>query len=215
MDNAPVLAKRMKPSSMDTRDSSPETPARPEEGVLRRQQARLLARLQPALRIASAILDTVRRQAVLSAVAGGWLWGVAFYPFASFGRAGVLVTGLLTLVVFLLPAGVLTLFWVGLRALTRLPDKLLAMADAGEAHAGTLWKTVSAPTESRRVRLWRFFRTVLDLRVLLLESKELLVPFAVIARVVNPVFIGVLFIAFAASFLLMLAAAVSVIVVIV
>jgi hypothetical protein len=200
---------------MPSRAALSETPASPEEGVVQRRQTRLLIRIQPALQIASAILNTVRWLAILSALAGSWLWGLVFYPFASFGRVGILVTALLMVVILLLPAGVLTLFWAGLRALTRLPDKLLAMADAGEAHAGTLWETVSAPTEPRRVRLWRFFRTVLDLRSLLLESKELLVPFAVIARVVNPVFIGVLFIAFAVSLLLMLVAVISVLVVII
>ena len=207
----------METPSTNTPDASSEGQPLPAEGGLVRQQsAKLQARLQPIVQVAEAIVGKVRWQAVLTGVAGLWLWGLIFYPFAAFGRVWVLVLAVVTLGLLLTPAGVLWLFWAGLRQLIRVPDKLIDAADEGEAQAGTLVETVTDKTERRKIRrLWRFFRTVLNLRGLLLESKELLFQFAVIARVANPVFIGVLFVSFVLSLLLILAAAVSVLVVIV
>ena len=144
-----------------------------------------------------------------------WLWGVLFYPFAVFAKVWVIVLGVVALGLLLMPAGVLFLFWAGLRELIGVPDKLVAAAGEGEAQTGALLKTVSRKTEQGKVRrLWRFFRTVLDLRSLVLESKELLLKFAVVMRIANPVFIGVLFVSFVLSLLLIFAAAVSVLVVV-
>ncbi len=187
-----------------------------EEGLVRRQGTRLQARLQPIVQIAGAIAGKVRVQAMLSGVAGLWLWGLLFYPFAGFGRLWVLVLGVVVLGLLMSPAGVLFLFWAGLRQLIGVPDKLLEMAGQSETHTHALLETVSSKTDQGKVRrLWRFFRTVLDLRSLVLDSKELLLQFAVVVRIANPVFIGVLFVAFVLSLLLIFTAAVSVMVVVV
>lgn len=196
----------------------PQAAAQPpdaEAGLVRRQGARLQARLRPIVQGAAAIIDKVRLQAVLAALAGVWLWALLFYPFASFGQVGVLVLGLVVLALFVLPALVLLLFWLGLRELIAMPDKLITMAGQSEAHTGTLLKSVAEPRRRWSMRwLWRFFRTVLDLRGLLLGSKEVLLQAAVVARVANPVFLAVLFVAFVLSLLLIVVAAVSVLVVI-
>ena len=116
----------------------------------------------------------------------------------------------------LIPTVVLLLFWAGLRELIRVPDKLLAAAGEGEAQTGMLVGAFTEKAERGKIRrLWRFFRTVLDLRSLILESKGLLLQFALVARVANPVFIAVLFVTFVLSLLLILAAVISVVVVVV
>ena len=218
--NAPVCStlsfnERMEPPSTNIPDGPFEGPPLPEDGLLRRQSAKLQARLQPIVQMAEAIIGKVRWQAVLTGGAGLWLWALLFYPFTTFGRVWVVVLGVVVLGLLLAPAGVLGLFWAGLRQLIRVPDKLLAVADEGEVQTGALVETVGDKTERRKLRrLWRFFRTVLNLRALLLESKELLFQFAVVARVANPVFIGVLFVSFVLSLLLIFIAAVSVLVVV-
>lgn len=185
-----------------------------EGGLLQRQAVLLQARLQPVVRIASAIVDKVRLQAVVSSAAGLWLWGVLFYPFSSFGNGWIVVLGIVAFGALLLPAGVLFVFWFGLRELIRVPDKLVAIAGQGEARTGELKEAVAGTSEPRKARrLWRFFRTVLELRSLIIDSKELLLQYAVVVRVANPVFIGVLFFAFVASLLLIFAALVSMLVV--
>ena len=64
------------------------------------------------------------------------------------------------------------------------------------------------PRKSRR--LWRFFRTVWDMRSLVLEGTEDVLRIAAIARIVNPLFIVVLFISFVYSLLLIAAATVTI-----
>ena len=192
------------------------TPPEPEPGgIVRRQGARVQARLRPVVTLAETLVDKVRTLALVAALAGAWLWGLLFYPFASFGRLGVLVLAGGVLLVLLAPAGVLGLFWAGLRELIGLPDRLVAMAGTGEERAGDLVETVreEAREPFRLRRLWRFFRTVLDLRGLALDSKGALLQVAVVARLANPLFVGGLFVAFGLSVLLIGVAVVSFIIV--
>ena len=185
-----------------------------EGGLIQRQGARMQARLRPLVQGALVIVDKVRLQAIVSTVAGLWVWGVLFYPFDAFGRIWIIALGIGALGALLFPAGILFLFWAGLRELISVPDRLLEMAGQGEVRTGELMGTMSSAAEPRRMRrIWRFFRTVLDLRNLILESKGLLLQFALVARVANPVFIIALFVAFVASLLLILVAVVMLLVV--
>ncbi len=198
----------------DQRSDGQQAP--PEGGLLQRQAMRVQAQVQPVVQVAEAIVDKVHLQTVLTLVSGLWVWGLIFFPFSSFDRVWVIVLGVSVLGLLLAPAGVLWLFWAGLGELIRIPDKLVEMAGEGEGHTDVLLETMAGQVEPRKVRrLWRFFRTVLDLRTLILDSKGLLLQFAVVARVANPVFIGVLFVAFLLSLLLIVVAAVSFFVVIV
>ena len=198
------------PSTNVPEQQSKEEQASPEGGLLRRPAGWVQARIRPVVQMAEAIVDKVRVQAILSLASGLWMWGLVFFPFSSFDRVWVIVLGLVVLGLLLTPAAVLGLFWAGLAELTRVPDKLVAMAGEGEDQTGVLLETMAGKTEPRKTRrLWRFFRTVLDLRTLILDSKGLLLQFAVVARVANPIFIGVLFVAFVASLLLIAVAAVS------
>ncbi len=203
------------PSTNTPDQRSDEQQAPPEGGILQRQVMRVQAQLQPVVQVAEAIVDKVRLQTVLTLLSGLWVWGLIFFPFSSFDRVWVIVLGVVVLGLLLAPAGVLWLFWAGLGELIRIPDKLVEMAGEGEGHTDVLLETMAGQAEPRKVRrLWRFFRTVLDLRTLILDSKGLLLQFAVVARVANPVFIGVLFVAFLLSLLLIVVAAVSFFVVI-
>ena len=176
---------------------------------------RVQALLRPLVRTAVAIVDKVRFLAAASGGAGLWLWAVLFYPFAGFGQGWRLGLALVVLVLLVLPAGVLLLFWAGLRELIGMPDRLVEMAGQGEDRAGDLLESATDTAEPRRYRrAWRFFRSLIDLRGLLLDSKALLLQFTVVARVANPVFIGALLAAFVLSGLLILAAAVALLVVI-
>ncbi len=204
------------PSTNTPDQRSDEQQVPPEGGILQRQAMRVQAQLQPVVQVAEAIVDKVRLQTVLTLLSGLWVWGLIFFPFSSFDRVWVIVLGVVVLGLLLAPAGVLWLFWAGLGELIRIPDKLVEMAGEGEGHTDVLLETMAGQAEPRKVRrLWRFFRTVLDLRTLILDSKGLLLQFAVVARVANPVFIGVLFVAFLLSLLLIVVAAVSFFVVIV
>ena len=204
------------PSTNTPDQRSDEQQAPPEGGLLQRQAMRVQARLQPVVQVAEAIVDKVRLQTVLTLLSGLWVWGLIFFPFSSFDRVWVIVLGVVVLGLLLAPTGVLWLFWAGLGELIRIPDKLVEMAGEGEGHTDVLLETMAGQAEPRKVRrLWRVFRTVLDLRTLILDSKGLLLQFAVVARVANPVFIGVLFVAFLLSLLLIAVAAVSLFVVMV
>ena len=191
------------PSTHTPDQRSDEQQAPPEGGLLQRQMMRVQAQVQPVVQVAEAIIEKVRLQMVVTLVSGLWMWGLIFFPFSSFDRVWVIVLGVGVLGLLLAPAGVLWLFWAGLGELIRIPEKLVEMAGEGEGHTDMLLETMAGQDEPRKVRrLWRFFRTVLDLRTLILDSKGLLLPFAVVARVANPVFIGVLFVAFLLSLLL-------------
>ena len=206
----------MEQPSTNTPDPASDAPQPASEGgLVQRQATQLQARLQPIVQISAAIADKVRLQAILSGMAGVWLWGLLFYPFSAFGKGWVLVLGVVALGLLMSSAGVLLLFWAGLRELIGVPDKLLNMAGESKTQTEALLKTASRKTDQGKVRrLWRFFCTVLDLRSLVLDSKELLLKFAVVARIANPVFIGVLFVAFVLSLLLIFVAVVSVMVVV-
>lgn len=184
-------------------------------GIVRRSGARVQARLRPIVAVAVSLVDKVRTLALASALAGAWLWGVIFYPFGAFGRIGIVVLAVGVLAVLWAPAGVLGLFWAGLRELIALPDKLVEMAGTGEDRADDLVETVREERREpfRLRRLWRFFRTVLDLRGLVLDSKGLLLQVTVVARLANPIFIGSLFLAFVLSISLILVAIIVFIVV--
>lgn len=201
----------MEPPFTNVPDAPSEDRHTPSEGgLLRRQAAHIQARLQPVVRVAEALVDKVRLQATLALASGVWVWGLMFFPFSSFDRVWMIGLGVVVLGLLLAPTGVLWLFWAGLRALIRVPDRLVAMAGESEGHTDALLETMAGRTEPRKIRrMWRFFRTVLDLRTLILDSKELLLQFTVVARVANPVFIGLLFVAFVLSLLLIVAAAVS------
>jgi hypothetical protein len=144
-------------------------------------------RLQSVARGAEAVVGKVRTLAVASAVAGLWLWGLVAYPFGfeQLWAWPLAVTGLLLL---LIPAAVLFLFYFGLNQLIRLPGNLAAMGTAGREHAGQLYTVSTDDGEPRRSRRrWRFLRTLFELRGLVLESRELLIGSAALVRLVNPV----------------------------
>ena len=191
------------------------SPSADASGLVRRGGARVQARLRPVVALAETMVDKVRTLALASGLAGVWLWGVAFYPFGSFGRIAVVVLAVGVMGVLLAPAGVLALFWAGLRELIALPDKLIAMAGTGEERTGDLVETVREEVREpfRLRRLWRFFRTVLDLRGLVLDSKGLLLQVTAVARLANPIFVGGLFVAFVLSLMLIFAAGIVFIVV--
>lgn len=169
-------------------------------GIVRRRGGQLQARLQPVVRMATAIIGKVKVQAMLAAGACVWLWLLIFFPFAAFGKAWVVVVAIFSFVLLAIPPLILFLFWAGLREVIRLPDRLVEMAGTGEDQALSLYSTVVDSSEPEwSTRLWRFFRTVLELRTVLLSSKGMVLQVTALARLVNPLFIAVLFISFVAS----------------
>lgn len=200
----------MERPSTETPGQPSEAQEPPKEGLARRQVARVQARLQPVVRMAEAIVDKVRLQMVLALLSGLWLWGLIFFPFSSFDSGLMIVLGVVVAVLLLSPAGVLWLFWGGLQGLIRVPDKLVAMAGQGDEQTDVLIDTVTGRTEPRKsLRLLRSFRIIFDLRRLILDSQGLLLKFTVVARLANPFFIGIFFVAFLLSLVLIFVAAVS------
>ncbi len=160
-------------------------PTPPPEGPLR-------TRLSPALRIARALIGKAGVLAGVTAVSGIWLWSLIFYPFSSLNGLGPAAGAALVLVLLLAPAGVIALFWFGLRTLIQLPERLIERADESQATAGVLARSAVDPSTYSSTGLVPFVRGITRLRTSLLESKALILQIGAVARLINPLFVVVL-----------------------
>ena len=154
----------------------------PPEGPLR-------TRLEPALRIARAIIGKTGVLAAVTAASALWLWSLIFYPFSTWSGLGSIAIALVVLLLLLGPSMILALFWVGLRALIRLPERLMERADESQATAGVLARATVDRSTYSSTGLAPFVRNIARLRNSLLESKVLIVQIGAVARLINPFFV--------------------------
>ncbi|HET9722521.1 MAG TPA: hypothetical protein VFR44_01620 [Actinomycetota bacterium] len=141
---------------------------------------RAVAVLRRALTLASAVVDGLRWLAIAAvvAVAAAWLAAVAAAPpsDATDWVARVLVLGLL-----LVPSGVLLLFLLGIRALSEIPARYRELPADVRRQAAELGD-LRTPARPRR----GLIGSVVGLARLVLGSRDLLTPYAVIAAALRP-----------------------------
>lgn len=164
--------------------------------------ARTLATLARRLSWGVAVL------AGASAGAGGTLWGLLWWPLSPTlgGLLGAAGTGVL----FLGPAAVLGLFYVGLRDLLALPARLSERgSQTMEQSADALRSVVTDPRAGLLGRLWGVLKQIWALRSVLQENRALLVRYGALVRFVNPGFLLLVVLAAALTLLLIPVAAVA------
>ncbi|GIV58245.1 MAG: hypothetical protein KatS3mg042_1158 [Rhodothermaceae bacterium] len=135
-------------------------------------------------RRAGALTSLTGRLAGATLAAGAWLWGLAAYPF-TFDAPGSEALAAVGLVLLLAPGLLLLLFYVGLRQVAALPGRLARTLDTGRTRTAALYATASAP-RAHRWWLARLLRGVLDLRALVAESRDVLLQYAALIRLLNP-----------------------------
>jgi hypothetical protein len=149
---------------------------------------RLLRAARAGAALARRLTTAVRRLAFLSAASGLGLWGLLWWPLPVQGES-VLWAGA-GLLVLLAPAAVLGLFYVGLRDLLALPDRLAARTTDTIDQSATAARTLSnGEAESVWGRLRRIVREIWQLRRVLLDNRALLVRYGMLLRVLTPGFL--------------------------
>lgn len=136
-----------------------------------------------------------------SGLAGGTLWTLLWWPVPPglLSVAGALATAALLLG----PAATLGLFYVGLRDLWALPERLSERATRTLEQSGDAVRSVATESEPTFLgRLWGLVKQIWALRQVLLENRALLVRYGALVRFVTPGFL--LLVALAAGLSLLL-----------
>ena len=94
-----------------------------------------------------------------------------------------------TLALLLSPAVTLGLFYMGLRDLLALPDRLANQTARTVEQSADAVRSVTAETTSGPGRLWGMVKQIWDLRIVLLENRVLLLRYGALIRFVNPGFL--------------------------
>jgi|GEM_PF-2684833 len=132
---------------------------------------------------AQSIIGKVRRLSLYAALSAAWLWGIVFVLTGVLEYTLVALTALLIGVVMLLPAGMLYALTLGLNEVMRLPERVAAMAETGQARVK---ETISLSTgETEAQRWWRIGKVTAALwkmRRLVVEYKGMLVRYAAAVR---------------------------------
>ena len=151
-------------------------------------ESRLVQAARAAAALANRLTTGIAVLAGLSAAAGLLLWGLLWWPPS--GALSSLVGATVTLLLVLGPAAVLTLFYLGLRDLLTLPDRLSARtAHTVEQSAEAVRAATSEASTNLLGRLWGIVRQVWALRRVLLENRALLVRTGALVRFANPGFL--------------------------
>ena len=151
-------------------------------------EGRLVRTARAAAALADRLTTGVAVLASFSAGAGLLLWGLLWWPPSGtlsslFGAAG-------TLVLLLSPAAVLTLFYLGLRDLLTLPERLSTRtARTVEQSAEAVRAATSEASTGLLGRLWGLVKHIWALRGVLLENRALLVRTGALVRFANPGFL--------------------------
>lgn len=147
------------------------------------QAARAAASLAARLVTGAGIL------AGASAGAGLLLWSLLWWPVGSHLASLVGAGG--TFVLLSGPSAILALFYLGLRDLQALPDRLADRTSRTvEQSADAAAAVASGPSASGLFgRLWETVKQIWALRGVLLENRALLVRYGALIRFVNPGFL--------------------------
>lgn len=136
-----------------------------------------------------------------SAGAGGVIWSLVWWPPGT--RLGSLLVAAGTLVVLLTPAALLGVFYLGLRDLLALPERISARsARTIDQSTEAARAVVSTPASSLLGRLWNVLKQIWALRSVLLENRALFVRSGALIRFVHPGFLLLVVLAAGVSLLL-------------
>ena len=134
-------------------------------------------------RLAGWLVRGVGAFTIVSLLAGCGAWWALFGGWPAHGLAQLLAVGLGGLL--LLPAGVLALFYQGLRDLMALPERLRGQLDLDKDAATQAARTMRA-SPKKGSRLWRFVKGLWALRTAVMDSKGLLLRYGAMIRFINP-----------------------------
>ncbi len=150
--------------------------------------SRILAVVRPAAEMARRFTGFFGALAGASMSAAAIVWLALFIPF---GPVAVwkIVLAVVSLVLLLAPGGLLLLFWFGLKQLMRLPDQLRSSAGQLAASGKNVLAsgTPGTANDKRMGRLILLLRSLVDVRSVLLDSREMLVQAVVLVRMANPI----------------------------
>jgi hypothetical protein len=185
-------------------------PEKPRAG----QVERVVQRIEPIVMRVEGIIGRVRGLAGVYAAAAAVLWGVIFLPIYSdnlvyYGFIAVVLIGLLT------PALILLLFYFGLKSVIALPGRLLEKAGLGETQTRTLWEHArlsNRQTPARRTG--KLLGTLFEMRSLILDSKGMLLEYAALVRLANPLVLGLVGVAVVSGFFVLAGAVIGLLVVV-
>ncbi len=147
------------------------------------QAARAAASLAARLATGAGIL------AGASAGAGLLLWGLLWWPVSS--RLVSMAGAAVTFVLVLGPSAILALFYLGLRDLQALPDRLADRTARTVEQSAEATAAVASGSSASGLfgRLWGTVKQIWALRGVLLENRALLVRYGALIRFVNPGFL--------------------------
>lgn len=155
--------------------------------------------------IAQRLTTAVGGLALTSALAGGGLWALLWWPVPL--RLSPVVGAALTFTVLLGPAVVLGLFYMGLYDLLALPDRISDHASRTAQASTDAYHAATAETEGRFGWLRRLLLRIWSLRSLLLEHRALLLRYGAMLRMLTPAFLLLVLLAGVLSLLLIPVAA--------
>lgn len=153
------------------------------------EESRLVQAARAAAALATRLTTGVGVLAGVSAGTGLFLWGVLWWPLS--GHLASLLGSAATLVLVLGPSAVLTLFYLGLRDLLVLPNRLSNRTARTAEQSTDAVRSVTSPPSSPGLlgRLWEVVKQIWALRSVLLENRTLLVRYGALIRFVNPGFL--------------------------
>ncbi len=171
----------------------------------------LAAVVEPVARYASSMVSFFATFALMAGIAAVVVWLLIFAPFTALSVWKILFAAV-TAGVLLIPAAILGVFWIGLRQLVALPARLAETAgqvgDQGRRALASISPTPSAQ-KGRFQRVLPLIRTLVDVRSLLMESRELMLQAIVLVRVANPIMLVIVLLSAVAGFVLIAVAAVA------
>lgn len=141
----------------------------------------------------------------VSAGAGTFLWIVLWWPVPY--RVVPLVAATGTLVLLFVPATLLGLFYLGLRDLLVLPDRVAARASKTAQQSAAAARPIRTEPSSIPGRLVTLVRRIWDLRSVLLENRALIAHYGALLRFITPAFLLLVVLAAALSAVLIVLAA--------
>ncbi len=158
---------------------------------------------------ARAVLKSAWFFALGTALSAVWLWGWLFAP-SGFGNWWTTFLTMIALLLLLTPAAVLFLVAVTIRQLAYLPRTLVEKTKEGKDHLATATSSVRLGTDvTKKQRAWTLGRALFDLWALVIDSKGMLLQYAGMVRIANPVSLIIVGVAVVTGVLLIAVAGVT------
>ena len=169
-------------STPDQRTSDPPGPSSP------RYARAVFSAIASAARTS---LRSVRMFAIAVTAAALWLWTWTLWPFG-FEHWWSLALAIVYLAFLLTPPAILWAFVIGLKQLANLPAELRGKAQDGRDLLARVGSDLTGRTEgSRKRRTFRLGRGAYALWALTLDSKGLLLQYAGMVRLANPISLAI------------------------